>query len=150
MGGNFFLRLNEGIVVRGIIDSAEVPLESDIYFASLGDTEYAMPLLDGQGRPLYRWDGALVERSDEERYSLTERQADAIAALRAAALSATYAKWPAYKQANAALGIYSEEVKAQMVADIQAVRIDVHAREALIQTVQSIAELDAIDLTFPA
>lgn len=54
--------------------------------------------------------------------------------------------YPNYKQQNAALGIYSDEVKAQIVTFIQAVRTRCDEYEAAIEAGQT-PEINFSDIT---
>lgn len=77
-------------------------------------------------------------------------RAEAKVKAREAATARIEAVWPAWKQANAALGVYGDAVKAECVAFIQSIRDGTDVLDAKIEAAPDRAAIQALDLTFKA
>jgi hypothetical protein len=84
--------------------------------------------------------GQLVSVTDTR--TLAGEKARRIAAIKEQAGEAILAAYPAYKQQNAALGIYSAEEIAAIKAGIQTIRGECDTRETVINACNTLAELD--------
>ncbi|MFA5354362.1 MAG: hypothetical protein WC291_09035 [Thermodesulfovibrionales bacterium] len=72
-----------------------------------------------------------------------------IGELKKRASQAIYAAAPAYKQVNAALGIYDTTTSEAITAAIQAVRSQVDEKELEVISLDSLEEVLAYEVTFP-
>lgn len=87
-------------------------------------------------------DGQVVEVEDTR--TLAGQKAIKIASIKEEASAKLLEKYPAFKQINAALGVYSNEVAQAITDGIIAIRMEVNAKEAAINACETLAELDAL------
>jgi len=86
MADRWYIRIDaQGIVTYGFSDDFQEPTEGDILIPGQG-RGFGILLQDFMGKPLWRWDGMrLVERTDDERYTLEEAKANRKEEIRARA-----------------------------------------------------------------
>lgn len=90
--------------------------------------------------------GTIRALTSEEK--LARYKASKIELLKIAGREAVYTHAPEYKQANAALGIYSQEETELIRAWIQSVRSIVNEKEAAIENTQDKAAVDSVDISY--
>ncbi len=125
-----YIRLNsQNEIIHAFSDAFNIPEEADILLEETEERHCQLQIMSEKyiGKYKYKYiDGKIIEKSEEELFSIEERKADKIKEIKAEAERKILEKYPIWKQINLIAGYNkykdTEEKKKEMVEFINSVR----------------------------
>jgi hypothetical protein len=125
-----YIRLNsQNEIIHAFSDAFNIPEEADILLEETEERHCQLQIMSEKyiGKYKYKYiDGKIIEKSEEELFSIEEKKSDKIKAIKAEAERKILEKYPLWKQINLIAGYNkykdTEEKKKEMVEFINSVR----------------------------